>query len=321
MNFLDQLNSSQREAVTHTEGPTLIVAGAGSGKTRVLTYRIAYLLQQGVPAGNILALTFTNKAAREMKERICRLVPPDDARYLWMGTFHHVCTRLLRRYGELLGFTRDFTIYDTQDMKSLLKAICKERGLDDKIYKPGAVLERISMAKNMMISPEQYALNSDIQRRDREARMYELATVYKLYQLRLQAANAMDFDDLLLLYNALSLIAYGDNDPRDIELAFMAKMIKLCGYAPTLTSCVKCGRDLRACRQIRFSNSLGGSVCERCGSAFAAYSTLALEALRRMMLLDTSDMRRVRLPDGVREELYALIYNYAEYIFEFTLKR
>ena len=204
MNFLDQLNSSQREAVTHTEGPTLIVAGAGSGKTRVLTCRIAYLLQQGVPAGNILALTFTNKAAREMKERICRLVPPDDARYLWMGTFHHVCTRLLRRYGELLGFTRDFTIYDTQDMKSLLKAICKERGLDDKIYKPGAVLERISMAKNMMISPEQYALNSDIQRRDREARMYELATVYKLYQLRLQAANAMDFDDLLL--NMLRLI-------------------------------------------------------------------------------------------------------------------
>ena len=204
MDFLDQLNSTQREAVTHIDGPSLIVAGAGSGKTRVLTYRVAYLLTKGVPAGNILALTFTNKAAREMKERICRLVPPSDARYLWMGTFHHICTRLLRRNAERLGFTPDFTIYDTQDMKSLLKAICKERGLDDKIYKPGAVLERISMAKNMMISPEQYALSSDIQRRDREARMYELATVYQLYQLRLRAANAMDFDDLLL--NMLRLI-------------------------------------------------------------------------------------------------------------------
>jgi DNA helicase-2/ATP-dependent DNA helicase PcrA len=204
MDFLDQLNSTQRQAVTHTEGPSLIVAGAGSGKTRVLTYRVAYLLTQGVPAGNILALTFTNKAAREMKERICRLVPPDDARYLWMGTFHHVCTRLLRRNAERLGFTPDFTIYDTQDMKSLLKSICKERGLDDKIYKPAAVLERISMAKNMMISPERYALDSEIQRRDRESRLYEMATIYDLYQLRLKAANAMDFDDLLL--NMLRLI-------------------------------------------------------------------------------------------------------------------
>ena len=204
MDFLDQLNSTQREAVTHIDGPSLIVAGAGSGKTRVLTYRVAYLLTQGVPAGNILALTFTNKAAREMKERICRLVPPADARYLWMGTFHHVCTRLLRRNAELLGFTPDFTIYDTQDMKSLLKSICKERGLDDKVYKPAVLLERISMAKNMMISPERYALDSEIQRRDRESRLYELATIYDLYQLRLKAANAMDFDDLLL--NMLRLI-------------------------------------------------------------------------------------------------------------------
>ena len=198
MNFLDQLNASQREAVTHTEGPSLIVAGAGSGKTRVLTYRIAYLLQQGVPAGNILALTFTNKAAREMKERITRLVPAQDARYLWMGTFHSVCTKLLRRYADRIGFTSDFSIYDTTDMKSLLKAICKERGLDEKIYKPAAVSARISMAKNNLITPDKYGMDRELIRQDREARMYEIATVYEQYQLRLRAANAMDFDDLLL---------------------------------------------------------------------------------------------------------------------------
>ena len=198
MNFLDQLNASQREAVTHTEGPSLIVAGAGSGKTRVLTYRIAYLLQQGVPAGNILALTFTNKAAREMKERIMHLVPAQDARYLWMGTFHSVCAKLLRRYADRIGFTSDFSIYDTTDMKSLLKAICKERSLDEKIYKPAAVLARISMAKNNLITPDKYGMNRELLRQDREARMYEIATVYEQYQLRLRAANAMDFDDLLL---------------------------------------------------------------------------------------------------------------------------
>ena len=198
MDFLDQLNSVQREAVTCTEGPSLIVAGAGSGKTRVLTYRIAYLLQQGVPAGNILALTFTNKAAREMKERIMKLVPANDARYLWMGTFHSVCAKLLRRDAELLGYTRDFTIYDTQDSKSLLKAICKERGLDEKIYKPAVVLGRISMAKNNLISPARYGMSQDILRADREARLYDMTAVYEIYQARLKAANAMDFDDLLL---------------------------------------------------------------------------------------------------------------------------
>ena len=142
-----------------TEGPSLIVAGAGSGKTRVLTYRIAYLLEQGVPARNILALTFTNKAAREMKERIMQLSAasrqPSDYRYLWMGTFHSICAKLLRRDAERLGFTRDFTIYDTTDSKSVIKAICKERGLDEKVYKPAVVLGRISMAKNNLISPAQ----------------------------------------------------------------------------------------------------------------------------------------------------------------------
>ena len=197
MDFLEALNSVQREAVTTTEGPSLIVAGAGSGKTRVLTYRIAYLLQQGVPAGRIMALTFTNKAAREMKERIQRLVGT-DARYLVMGTFHSVCTRLIRPYADLLGYTRDFTIYDTADSKSVIKAICKERGLDEKIYKPTAVLSRISMAKNSGVSPSQYGANTQLLREDREQRMYEVATVYELYQARLRAANAMDFDDLLI---------------------------------------------------------------------------------------------------------------------------
>ena len=198
MHFLDQLNTVQREAVTCTEGASLIVAGAGSGKTRVLTYRIAYLLQQGVPAIRIMALTFTNKAAREMKERIQRLVDANDARYLMMGTFHHVCTRLLRPNADRLGYTRDFTIYDTTDSKSVIKAICKERGLDEKIYKPGAVQSRISMLKNNGVSPAQYGANQQLLREDREVRMYELATVYEQYQVRLRAANAMDFDDLLI---------------------------------------------------------------------------------------------------------------------------
>ena len=198
MHFLDQLNTVQREAVTCTEGASLIVAGAGSGKTRVLTYRIAYLLQQGVPASRIMALTFTNKAAREMKERIQRLVDANDARYLMMGTFHHVCTKILRPNADKLGFTRDFTIYDTTDSKSVIKTICKERGLDEKIYKPGAVQSRISMLKNSGISPAQYGANQQLLREDREVRMYELATVYEQYQVRLRAANAMDFDDLLI---------------------------------------------------------------------------------------------------------------------------
>ena len=198
MDFLDQLNSSQREAVTYTEGPSLIVAGAGSGKTRVLTYRIAYLLQQGVPASRIMALTFTNKAAREMKERIARLVSANDARYLAMGTFHSICTRLIRPYADLLGYTRDFSIYDTPDSKSVIKAICKERGLDEKIYKSGAVQARISMMKNSGVSPREYEMNQNLLREDREMRMYEFATIYALYEARLKAANAMDFDDLLI---------------------------------------------------------------------------------------------------------------------------
>ena len=212
MDFLEQLNSAQREAVTCTEGASLVVAGAGSGKTRVLTYRIAYLLEQGVPASRIMALTFTNKAAREMKERIIKVsgerlaVSGNDQayRYLVMGTFHSVCTRLIRPYADRIGYTRDFTIYDTPDMKSVIKAICKERSLDEKIYKPGAVQSRISMAKNCGINPRDYGMNQQLLREDREARMYEFATVYALYEARLKAANAMDFDDLLI--NMLRLL-------------------------------------------------------------------------------------------------------------------
>ena len=217
MEFLDQLNTTQRAAVTATEGPSLIVAGAGSGKTRVLTYRIAYLLSQGVPAGNILALTFTNKAAREMKERIQKLVG-NDARYLWMGTFHSICAKLLRHDAEKLGFTRDFTIYDTSDSKSVIKAICKERGLDEKIYKPTVVLGRISMAKNNLISPSQYGQNRDLLQADREARLYDITTVYALYEARLKAANAMDFDDLLI--NMLRLMDQYPDVREQLQLMF-----------------------------------------------------------------------------------------------------
>ena len=198
MDFISDLNESQREAVTYSDGPQLVIAGAGSGKTRVLTYKIAYLLDKGIPANNILALTFTNKAAREMKERISSLVGQESARYLWMGTFHSICAKMLRQEAESLGFSRHFSIYDTADMKSLLKAICKEMQLDDKIYKPAAVLSKISAAKNMLISPEQYALRADFNKQNRMDRMYDLPEVYKTYQQRLKAANAMDFDDLLM---------------------------------------------------------------------------------------------------------------------------
>lgn len=198
MDFINNLNESQREAVTYSDGPQLVIAGAGSGKTRVLTYKIAYLLEQGVPAHNILALTFTNKAAREMKERIGVLVGPENARYLWMGTFHSICARILRNEAENLGYSRHFSIYDTPDMKSLLKAICKEMQLDDKIYKPAAVLSKISAAKNMLITPEEYAMRADFIKQNRIDRMYNLPEVYKTYQQRLLAANAMDFDDLLM---------------------------------------------------------------------------------------------------------------------------
>ena len=204
MQFIDELNESQRAAVAYNDGPLLVIAGAGSGKTRVLTYKIAYLLTQGVPAGHILALTFTNKAAREMKQRIIRLVGEDVGRYLWMGTFHSICSRMLRAEAEYIGFTRDFTIYDAADQKSLVKKIVKDLQLDDKIYRPGAVLERISAAKSAFIFPEAYAQNEQYAKIDRLERLYKMPSVYAEYNRRLKEANAMDFDDLLM-YTVLLL--------------------------------------------------------------------------------------------------------------------
>ncbi len=204
MQFIDELNESQRAAVAYNDGPLLVIAGAGSGKTRVLTYKIAYLLTQGVPAGHILALTFTNKAAREMKQRIIRLVGEDVGRYLWMGTFHSICSRMLRAEAEYIGFTRDFTIYDAADQKSLVKKIVKDLQLDDKIYRPGAVLERISSAKSAFIFPEAYAQNEQFAKIDRLERLYKMPSVYAEYNRRLKEANAMDFDDLLV-YTVLLL--------------------------------------------------------------------------------------------------------------------
>ena len=201
MEFLSKisdLNPSQKAAVAYNEGPQLVIAGAGSGKTRVLTYKIAYLLATGVRASNILALTFTNKAAREMQERIAKLVSASEAHYLWMGTFHSICYRILRHEAGRLGFTRDFSIYDSADQKSLMKQIVKELQLDDKIYKPNVVLSRISAAKNRLISPEAYAANPDIRKNDNYDRLYEMSRLYEFYQARLKAANAMDFDDLLV---------------------------------------------------------------------------------------------------------------------------
>lgn len=203
MNFLDELNPAQRAAVEYNEGPHLVIAGAGSGKTRVLTYKIAYLLQQGINAGNILALTFTNKAAREMKTRIATLVGEHVARYLWMGTFHSICSRILRQEAEYIGYTHDFTIYDTTDSKSVIKHIVKDMQLDEKVYKSNVVLGRISMAKNQMLSPTSYSANREYIMQDRFARIPEVARIYAEYNRRLKACNAMDFDDLLFMTNVL----------------------------------------------------------------------------------------------------------------------
>ena len=197
MAFLDNLSASQREAVVYNNGPHLIIAGAGSGKTRVLTYKIAYLLSEGVSAAHILALTFTNKAAREMRDRIGKLVGQDHSRYIQMGTFHSIFSRVLRQEADKLGYTSDYSIYDTTDSKSLIKQIVKEMDLDEKIYRTGDVLGRISEAKNNLISAREYANDRTYQTRDKISRMYRMADVYYYYQKRLREANAMDFDDLL----------------------------------------------------------------------------------------------------------------------------
>ena len=195
--YLDELNESQREAVLYNDGPSLVIAGAGSGKTRVLTYKIAHLMNEGYDPWSILALTFTNKAAREMKERICRQVG-DRARYLWMGTFHSIFSRILRIEAETIGFTSNFTIYDSSDSKSLIKSIIKEMQLDDKIYKPGIVQSRISNAKNHLVLPDAYASNPEIARADMDAKIPATRDIYRRYWERCRQSDAMDFDDLLV---------------------------------------------------------------------------------------------------------------------------
>jgi DNA helicase-2/ATP-dependent DNA helicase PcrA len=202
-NYLNDLNESQKQAVINTEGPALVIAGAGAGKTRVLTYRIVHLLQKGVPAGKILALTFTNKAAKAMRERIDRIVSPEIARYLWMGTFHSIFAKILRIEGARLGYKSNYTIYDSSDSKSLIRSIIKELNLDDNIYKPGVISSRISTAKNSLVTASMYASDPLMHDYDKSSRMPLLADVYKTYASRCFKANAMDFDDLLLNTNIL----------------------------------------------------------------------------------------------------------------------
>ena len=196
-NYLEELNESQRNAVLYNDGPSLVIAGAGSGKTRVLTYKIAYLLEQGYKPWSILALTFTNKAAREMKERIARRVG-EEARYLWMGTFHSIFSRILRAEAQVIGFTSSFTIYDSSDSKSLIKSIVKEMHLDDKTYKPGMIQSRISNAKNHLVLPDAYASNAELYQNDVNAKVPATRDIYRRYWERCRQSDAMDFDDLLV---------------------------------------------------------------------------------------------------------------------------
>ena len=199
MDLLNDLNESQRKAVEYIDGPSLVIAGAGSGKTRVLTYKIAYLLQQGVKPWSIMALTFTNKAAREMKERIGKLVGQELAQHLYMGTFHSIFSRILRAEAQHIGFTNNFTIYDESDSRSLIKTIVKEMGLDEKVYKPASAHSRISMAKNNLMSAENYARDKELYQADQRAKMPRVGDIFITYVQRCQQANAMDFDDLLTL--------------------------------------------------------------------------------------------------------------------------
>ena len=195
---LNELNDAQREAVLYCDGPSLVIAGAGSGKTRVLTYKIAYLLEQGMAPWNILALTFTNKAADEMKQRIGRQVGEERARGLWMGTFHSIFARILRNESSSIGFSSNFTIYDAADSKSLVKTIIREMALDEKQYKPGTVLSHISAAKNRLVSPDAYSRDAQLQKADQAAKIPATAEIYRRYMNRCRQSDALDFDDILV---------------------------------------------------------------------------------------------------------------------------
>ena len=203
IDLLKDLNEPQREAVTTIEGPVMVIAGAGSGKTRALTYRVAYMIQEGIDPFSIMALTFTNKAAREMKERIMQLVNASEARNVWMGTFHSIFARILRIEADKIGFTPNFSIYDTEDSKTLINQILKDLQLDTKVYPAKQVLSRISAAKSSLYSPEDYANDPEIQETDRKSNKPLIAQLFKLYNDRLHRANAMDFDDILYFTNVL----------------------------------------------------------------------------------------------------------------------
>ena len=198
IDYEKELNSSQLAAVKYCEGPSLVIAGAGSGKTRVLTYKIAYLLEQGYDPGAILALTFTNKAAKEMKERIAEKVGEKKARRLWMSTFHSIFAKILRMEAAYIGYESNFTIYDQTDSRSLVRAIVKEMQLDEKLYKPATIAERISSAKSNMITPSEYTRSSDRMNGDQRSRIPSTHEIYRRYCERCRQANAMDFDDLLI---------------------------------------------------------------------------------------------------------------------------
>ena len=201
--YIQTLNPTQHDAVVNYQGASLIIAGAGSGKTRVLTCRIAYMLSQGIPASSILALTFTNKAAREMRERIDTLVPGGMSRRLWMSTFHSIFARILRAEADKLGYPSSFTIYDASDAKNLVKLAIKELNLSDETYKPNNIAARISKAKNNLVTPQAYEANSSLQAEDRELRIPQFLDIYKLYMRKCRENGAMDFDDLLLNTNIL----------------------------------------------------------------------------------------------------------------------
>ena len=197
MDILKDLNESQIAPTKVIDGPLMVIAGAGSGKTKVLTHRIAHLIQNDIDPFNILALTFTNKAAQEMKNRISLMVGNEHSRNIWMGTFHSIFARILRIEHEKIGYPSNFTIYDTQDSKSLIKAIVKEKNLDDKLYKPSIVYNRISAAKNSLISYENYKNNSEITLSDKSTGRAKIGEIYEAYQKRCFRSSAMDFDDLL----------------------------------------------------------------------------------------------------------------------------
>lgn len=198
MDYAELLNPSQLEAVEHIDGASVIVAGAGSGKTRVLTYKIAYMIEQGIPADSIMALTFTNKAAKEMRDRITKVVGVGLSRPIWMGTFHSIFSRILRIEAAAIGYSPQYTIYDAADSKSLVKSVIKELGLDEKVYKAGAVQNRISGAKNCLITAEEYRANRELRKEDSRHNMESICQIYVRYQQKLEQSNAMDFDDLLM---------------------------------------------------------------------------------------------------------------------------